>query len=92
MDSFQQIDRHDSRHGEKTKDIKKLVARMGDVQKKKQADWEKSFEDDLIAVTEETVLKGGVNCVGYTRAYAKNFAQAFGLECKRQDIIEKLGG
>lgn len=59
MDSFQQIDRHDSRYAEKQRDIAATIAKMGDAQKKQRSEWESKFEDELTAVTEETVLRGG---------------------------------
>lgn len=59
MDSFQQIDRHDSRYGMKQRDIAATIARMGEADKKRKAEWESKFEDELTAVTEETVLRGG---------------------------------
>ena len=59
MDSFQQIDRHDSRYGQKQKDIAATIARMGDLSKQRERAWESKFEDELVAATEEAVLRGG---------------------------------
>jgi len=59
MDSFQQIDRHDSRYGEKQRDIAATVSRMQEVSKKRQADWESQLEDNLMDATMESVLRGG---------------------------------
>lgn len=75
MDSFQAIDRHDSRHAMKQRDIKQLVSRMGAVQEKKQAEWESSFGDELVAATEEAVLRGGGDrsILHGSTAFRKNF-------------------
>lgn len=59
MDSFQAIDRHDSRYGQKQKDIAATIARMGDLSKQRERAWESKFEDELVAATEEAVLRGG---------------------------------
>lgn len=59
MDSFQAIDRHDSRHSMKERDIKQLVARMGEQQAKQRKQWENKLGDELTAATEEAVLRGG---------------------------------
>jgi hypothetical protein len=59
MDSFQQIDRHDSRHSMKERDIAATIARMGEVKKAQEREWERKFGDELTAVTEESVLRGG---------------------------------
>lgn len=59
MDSFQQIDRNDSRYAMKQKDIAATVARMGAVTEAKKRDWERQFENELVAATEQEVLRGG---------------------------------
>lgn len=59
MDSFQAIDRHDSRYSMKQRDIATTVARMGALDAAKRKSWEDKFGDELTAVTEEAVLRGG---------------------------------
>lgn len=72
-DSFREIGPGDSRYPEKMRDIRSTVDRMVRTQQKKQADWESSFGGELEEATMGVVLKGGVNCVGYRRTYARNF-------------------
>ena len=59
MDSFQTIDRSDSRYAMKQRDIAATIAKMGQVTAKQREQWESSFGDDLVAATEEAVLRGG---------------------------------
>lgn len=73
MDTFQAIDSSDSRYGMKQKDIAATVRRMGEVTARQRRAWEDKLGDELVAATEEAVLKGGVNCVGSTAAYRRNF-------------------
>lgn len=72
-DTFQEIDRHDSRYDAKQKDIKATVDRMVAQQKQKQRDWESNFAGELEEATMGAVLKGGVNCVGGRAAYRTNY-------------------
>jgi hypothetical protein len=59
MDSFQQIDRSDSRYAMKQRDIAATIARMGEATATKRKQWESKFTDDLTDVTLENVLRGG---------------------------------
>ena len=59
MDSFQAIDRSDSRYTQKQRDIAATIARMGDVTKAGRKSWEDKLGDELTAATEEAVLRGG---------------------------------
>jgi len=59
MDSFQAIDKHDSRHAMKQRDIAATISKMGEAQKKQRAEWESKLEDELVSATEEAVLRGG---------------------------------
>jgi uncharacterized protein YukE len=59
MDSFQQIDSHDSRYGMKQRDIAATIARMGEQKQQAEAEWERKFDDTLVDVTMENVLRGG---------------------------------
>ena len=59
MDSFQSIDRSDSRYEQKQRDIAATIAKMQAVTDRKKAEWESTFEDTLIGATEENVLRGG---------------------------------
>lgn len=59
MDSFQQIDHSDSRYAMKQRDIAATVVKMGEHTAKRKANWESKFGDELVAATEEAVLRGG---------------------------------
>jgi hypothetical protein len=72
-DSFREIGPGDSRHPQKMRDIRATVDRMVGTQSKHKEDWERKFGEELEEATLAAVLKGGVNCVGYRRSYARNF-------------------
>ncbi len=59
MDSFQAIDSRDSRYQMKQRDIAATIKKMQGVTDRQRDAWEAQLEDELIGVTEETVLRGG---------------------------------
>lgn len=59
MDSFQAIDRSDSRYAMKQRDIASLITRMGAQTVQAREKWEAQLGDDLVGATEEAVLRGG---------------------------------
>jgi len=71
---------HDSRRADKQRDIKATIDKMAAAQSRQTKEWETRLEDEMTAATMEVVLKGGVNCVGSTAAYRRNFDKAFGGE------------
>lgn len=77
-DSFREIGPGDSRYAQKQRDIKATVDKMVAQQQAKRSDWESSFGGELEEATLSSVLRGGGNCVGSTRAYRNNFDKAFG--------------
>lgn len=64
---------HDSRRDMKQRDIAATVGAMKEASEKRQREWEDKLGDELVAATEGAVLKGGVNCVGSTRAYRTRY-------------------
>ena len=75
MDSFQSIDRSDSRYAQKQRDIAATISKMQAATDKRKAEWESTFEDTLIGATEENVLRGGGDrsILHGSELYRKNF-------------------
>ena len=59
MDSFQAIDHSDSRYSMKQRDIAATISKMQDATRKQKSEWESKLGDELVAATEDAVLRGG---------------------------------